>query len=129
MAGLFGTQWKLTPHNSTFSANFNPSNEARQYDQLENGYKLTVSGTQKGSPYKWSYTAYYDNKPHAVEGRDDVDAITIYKYGDNITGGWFTKNGETVAAYARILAGNTLTVIASGRREGSPYFDTIRYST
>jgi hypothetical protein len=39
-----------------------PATETRRYEQVGDGYKLTVSGTRDGKPYSWSYTAQYDGK-------------------------------------------------------------------
>jgi hypothetical protein len=86
---LFGKTWNMQPQASVFSAGFNPANETRLYEQRENGYKLTVSGTHNNQPYQWSYEAYYDGNPYPVVGRTDVDAITICKLNDSETGGFF----------------------------------------
>ena len=125
---IFGKEWKLDAGKTTFTSTFKPNQETRKYDELQNGYTLTVKGTNQGKPYQWSYTAYYDGKPHAVTGRDDVDSIIIYTYGNGLTGGWFLKDGKTVAAYQR--GGSlALEVTAGGLRpDGSVYFDTIQYS-
>jgi hypothetical protein len=86
---LFGKTWNMQPQASVFSAGFAPANETRLYEQQENGYKLTVSGTHNSRPYQWSYQAYYDRNPHPVVGRTDVDAITIVKLSDSETGASF----------------------------------------
>ncbi|MER8394127.1 hypothetical protein NKH10_19755 [Mesorhizobium sp. M1340] len=129
MPNLFGTEWKLESRKSIFTSGFSPNTETRKYDELENGYTLAVRGTEGGKPYQWKYTAFYDGKPHKVEGRDDVDSITIFKDGSNETGGWFTKDGVTVAGYRRAVEASALVVTAGGRRpDGTAYFDTIRYN-
>src|ERR1043165_9909556 len=101
---LFGKTWKSDVNKSVFSTSFRPSSESRLYEERPNGYKLTVSGEHEGKQYKWHYEAYHDGKKHPVHGRDDVDAIEIYRVNDRITLGFFTKNDATVAAYQRVLS-------------------------
>lgn len=95
-----------------------------------NGYKLTVTGTRDGQPYAWNYTALYDGKPHPVQGRLDVDAITAYRINDKITVGFFTKSGLAGGPYSRFVAddGRSLTVWAGGRNaNAAPYFGVLHY--
>ena len=102
------------------------------YEEIPNGYKLTVQGTRNGVAYTWGYTALYDGRPHPVTGRDDFDAITAYKVDQYITLGNFTKAGIDVAGYQRggNAAGTALKVIASGKRlDGSTYFDVMQYTS
>jgi hypothetical protein len=127
---LFGAQWRSTNSKSIFTSNFRPSQESRRYDELDNGYTLTVQGEQAGQQYTWTYTAYYDGRAHPVAGRDDVDSIIISKDNDDVTSGWFLKDGVVVAGYQRGGGGSPeLVVTAGGRRlDGSTYFDTIHYT-
>lgn len=129
---LFGKTWKMDPGASLFSADFKPSVETRVYEERDNGYKLTVSGAQGGKAYEWWYEAFHDGKSYPVHGREDVDAITIYKLSDTFTCGFFTKGPNQMPGgpYARKLdaAQNILTVEAAGRRpDGSPFYDVITY--
>jgi hypothetical protein len=128
---LFGKTWKMNAGSSLFSTDFRPAQETRLYEERPNGYKLTVSGTQNGKPYSWWYEAYHDGRSYPVHGRDDVDAITIFKLSDTHTCGFFTQRETEGGAYARKLdiAKNTLTVQAGGRHaDGSPYFDVTSYT-
>lgn len=124
---LFNVSWALIPNRSKFSiAEWNPTNEARLYEEVPGGYKLTVTGTNQGISYQWGYTALYDGNDHPVHGRADVDAIEAYKINDQITVGFFKKNGEEVAGYKRGLSvdGKSLQVVASGINDkDTPYFD------
>jgi len=127
---LFGKTWNMNGAASIFSAAVKPNTETRKYEEIPNGYKLTVSGTRNGQRYSWGYTALYDGKPHAVTGRDDVDAITAYRCDDQVTVGFFTNKGVDGGAYGRAtLDGRNLKVIAAGKdASGSPYFDVIQYT-
>lgn len=128
---LFGKTWKMNPARSVFStAAFKPQQETRLYEEIPNGYKLTVNGSNNGIPYSWNYTALYDGKPHPVNGRLDVDAITIYKINQNITVGFFTKGAADGGPYSRSVSadGKSLSVQAAGRHvDGSPFYDVIQY--
>ena len=130
---LFDTTWNLVKPNSRFTTqSWNPDSESRLYEEIPGGYKLTVSGTKAGVPYPWDYTAIYDGNDHPVNGRPDVDAIEAYKVNDQITIGFFKKNGIEVAAYKRGLSsdGKSLSVVASGiNTDGTIYFDVIEYDT
>ncbi|OYU50074.1 MAG: hypothetical protein CFE31_00470 [Rhizobiales bacterium PAR1] len=128
---LFGVEWKIDNGKSIFSSNFSPNFETRFYEQLENGYKLTVKGSKAGKSYEWGYTAYYDGKDHPVYGREDVDAIEPYKVNDHVTIGFFKKAGVYGGPYARKLdtSGNSLTVQTVGKNpDGSVFFDVITYN-
>jgi hypothetical protein len=128
---LFGKIWKLNQKKTVFSTNFRPNTETRLYEDLPNGYKLTVEGISSGQPYKWWYIAMYDDNPHAVHGRADVDAITIYRVNERITFGFFEKNGESGGPYGRRLSldGHSLLVDAAGRHpDGSPFYDVLHYN-
>lgn len=128
---LFGVLWEMRPGESAFSGSFIPTKETRQYEEMDNGYKLTVEGTHNGKPYSWGYTAQYDGKPHAVHGRTDVDSIIAYRVNDRVTFGVFQKGGVEGGSYARGVSedGKRLTVQAGGIDDkGKPYFDVIRYS-
>jgi hypothetical protein len=128
---LFGRDWRLDRGRSDLSVtSFNPTQETRRYEEIQNGYKLTVTGTSGGRNYSWNYTALYDGQPHPVQGRDDVDAITAYRINDRITVGFFTKNAVAGGAYARFVSadGKHLTVTAGGKNaNGEPYFDVLHY--
>lgn len=129
---LFGKIWKMVPNASVLSTDFKPNQETRLYEERENGYKLTVQGELNGRKYSWYYEAFHDGKPYPVVGRDDVDAITIYKLSDTFTCGFFTKGPQQMPGgpYARKLdvIKNTLTVEAAGRRTGGePFYDVIIY--
>jgi len=128
---LFGTKWKMDPAKTIFSTDFSPSTETRLYEEIPNGYKLTVEGTHKGAAYRWGYTAVYDGQGHPVYGRNDVDSITAYKVDDKVTIGLFKQNTVDGGAYARILADDSKTLIvqAAGRNaNGMPYYDVTTYS-
>lgn len=126
---LFGKKWTSNIEKSTFSTNWKPETETRLYEQLENGYKLTVSGTSNNKPYEWGYTAYYDEKSHPVYGREDVNSIEIYKVNDRITVGFFASSDGPGGPYGRFVSedGKTLTVQTVGRHNGQVYFDVLHY--
>jgi len=126
---LFGKQWKMSRAASAFSTAFSPETETRLYEERPNGYKLTVSGVHGGKEYSWGYEAYHDGKPYPVHGRDDVDSITIFRLNDARTVGFFELAGSVAGPYARRLSddGNSLTVEAAGRRDGTPFYDVINY--
>lgn len=128
---LFDVTWNLVKSKSNFTTqSWNPDSESRLYKEVPGGYKLTVNGTKAGEPYSWDYTAIYDGKDHPVNGRADVDAIEAYKVNDQITIGFFKKDGHEVAAYKRGLSfdGKSLSVVASGiNTDGTIYFDVIEY--
>ena len=135
---LYGKIWNMVADASLFSSSFVPDRENRVYEERENGYKLTVSGTAKDKNYLWQYEAYYDGKPYPVIGRSDVDAITIYKLSDTFTVGFFTKtigagpNFVPGGPYARRPSadGKTLVVEAAGRNaDGTPFYDVITYTS
>ena len=128
---LFGKNWKLDPGRTIFSTAFTPAQETRLYEDLPNGYKLTVNGVHNGTPYQWGYTAFYDGQPHPVYGRADLDSITAYRIDDKITIGFFSQKGVDGGAYARKLSddGKTLSIQAAGRdASGKPYYDVITYT-
>ncbi|WP_395459818.1 hypothetical protein ACHMW5_35940 (plasmid) [Azospirillum melinis] len=128
---LFGKTWKMNPSASMFSTNFTPESETRLYEEIDGGYKLTVSGNHNGTPYSWNYTALYDGKPHKVNGRKDVDSITIYKVNDRITIGFFEQDRLPGGPYARRISedGSKLLVEAAGRHpDGTPFYDMIEYT-
>jgi hypothetical protein len=127
---LFGKEWTLDSGRSLFSSAFQPATETRHYEQVGDGYKLTVSGMHNGHPYEWGYTAQYDGSDHPVYGRADVDAIEAYRINDLITIGFFKKAGVLGGAYARFVGEDdkSLTVQASGKQEdGTVYYDVIIY--
>jgi hypothetical protein len=127
---LFNIEWKLDREKSLFSALQDPPTETRFYEELKNGYKLTVRGGSGENAYEWGYTAFYDGQDHPVYGRDDVDAIEPYKVNDQITIGFFKKNGIYGGPYARkeSLDGRELTVQTVGRSaDGSVFFDVREY--
>ena len=127
---LYDTKWTLNKGSSIFSTGWSPDTETRLYEEVPGGYKLTVSGSHKGKPYSWNYTAKYDGKDHPVHGRPDANAIEAYKVNDRITIGFFKKNAVPAGPYARKLSedGKTLTVQTVGRRDdGSVYFDVVEY--
>src|SRR5215469_1425114 len=97
---LFGKTWNMNPGTSLFSTSFKPAQETRLYEELPNGYKLTVSGNHQGTPYSWNYTAYYDGKKHPVHGRPDVNGIKIYKLDEHNTVGFFFKDDEFGGPYS-----------------------------
>jgi hypothetical protein len=70
---LFGKSWQMNPEMTSWSTEFAPQEETRVYEEIPNGYKLTVSGVHNGEEYSWHYSAEYDGQPHPVHGRDDVD--------------------------------------------------------
>jgi hypothetical protein len=127
---LFSKTWKMDPERSEFSAEFAPNSETRLYEEIDNGYELTVTGIVDGSEYSWNYTARYDGKPHPVHGREDVDSITIFKIDDRTTVGFFKRALMPGGPYARTVSedGSELLVEAAGRHpDGSPFYDVIRY--
>ena len=127
---LLGKKWKMDLAKSSFSTEFVPASETRLYEEVPNGYRLTVSGVHKGKPYSWGYTAHYDGKPHPVQGRNDVDSITIYRVNDRITVGFFKKGLVEGGPYARTVSddGRSLIVEAAGRDvHGRPFYDVIAY--
>jgi hypothetical protein len=127
---LFGKTWRMDSAKSLFSSNFAPSEETRLYEEVDNGYKLTVSGVHNGQPYSWHYTALYDGQPHPVVGRADVNSITIHRISDRITVGFFKKDLVPGGPYARFLSDDlqTLTVEAAGRNDdGSAFYDVTEY--
>lgn len=127
---LFGKAWKMSPDRSTFSTSFAPTEETRTYDEVDNGYKLTVTGVHDGKEYSWNYTAKYDGEPHPVYGRDDVDSITIHRISDRVTVGFFKQGLVPGGPYARFVSedGQALTVEAAGRHpDGTPFYDVIEY--
>lgn len=127
---LYGKVWKMDPEASQFSTAFAPSEETRAYEEVGNGYKLTVTGVHEGKEYSWHYTAQYDGKPHPVYGREDVDSIIIYKLDDRHTAGFFRKGLMPGGPYARGVSddGQALTVEAAGRHtDGAPFYDVIEY--
>jgi hypothetical protein len=127
---LFNVNWTMNKGKSQFSAGWDPDTENRKYEEIPNGYKLTVSGTHNNHPYLWQYTAKYDGKDHRVTGRADVDSIQAFRVNNDITLGFFKKVGVFGGSYARIVSsdGRTLTVLAAGKREdGTVYFDVIEY--
>jgi hypothetical protein len=129
---LFDKTWSLQPDLSRFSALVAPDSETRVYENLDNGYKLTVSGTREGQTYEWGYTAYYDGDPHPVHGREDVDSIRIFKLDARRTVGLFDQGGSPGGPYARVVSedGSQLTVEAAGRNaDGSAFYDVIAYNT
>lgn len=130
--GLFGKNWTMNRGQSILGlGSHNPDSETRLYQEVENGYSLTVTGSKGGNPYQWGYVALYDGQPHPVYGRQDVDAITAYKISDKITIGFFTNNAVPGGPYARFVSddGNSLVVWAGGRNaNGAPYFDVIKYA-
>ena len=128
---LFDKNWQMNSGKSLYSTGFRPDEESRLYEERPNGYKLTVSGTHDGKRYEWGYEAYHDGKPYPVHGRDDVDAITIYKLSDRRTVGFYTKAEQPGGPYARRLSedGRTLVVEAAGRRDGAPFYDVIHYTS
>jgi hypothetical protein len=131
-SALFGKSWNMNRGASTFAAGSAPDTETRKYEEIPNGYTLTVSGQLNGRPYSWGYTALYDGQPHSVTGRDDVDAITAYRVDDYVTLGIFSKVGIDGGSYSRRVSvdGRSLEVIAAGRAaDGSPYFDVIHYTS
>ena len=79
---LIGKTWKINAGASLFSTSFRPAQKTRLYEERPNGYKLTVSGSHNRKPYSWGYEAYHDGKPYPVHGREDVDAITIFRLSD-----------------------------------------------
>lgn len=126
---VFGQNWDMNTAASVFTA-WRPDSETRLYEQVGQGYKLTVTGTRNGQPYKWGYTATTDGKPCPVHGRPDVDMIVKHVVNNLITVGSFTKDGKIVAEYRRATSqdGKELTVVVSGRApEGGAYFDVLRY--
>jgi hypothetical protein len=128
--GLFGKTWKLDQGPSIFTVGFNPTSETRLYEKLDNGYKLTVSGTEGGKPYSWNYTAFYDGKRHPVTGRSDVDSIEIYELSEYRTAGFFYLGDQPAGAYNRKVeaSASELVVEAAGRRPGGgAYYDVINY--
>lgn len=129
---LFGVRWQMDSNASLFSLGSPPAaQETRHYEEVPNGYRLTVDGSRGGQRYNWGYTALYDGADHSVTGRPDVDAIQAFIANDRITIGFFKKNGVDVAGYQRVLSadGNTLKVFASGKRsDNSTYFDVISYT-
>jgi len=127
---LFQKDWKMDPRASSFSTSFTPDSETRLYEERENGYKLTVTGSLNGEEYAWGYTAEYDGEPHPVHGREDVDSITIHKINDRITVGFFRKGLMPGGPYARTVSedGQELMVEAAGRHaDGTPFYDVIQY--
>jgi hypothetical protein len=127
---LFDVNWSLESSRSKFSvAGWNPAHETRLYEEVRGGYKLTVKGTNQGTPYQWGYTALYDGKDHPVHGRPDIDSIEAYRVNDRITIGFFKKDGAEVAMYKRgLLSEKSLQVVASGLDEkGAAYFDVVEY--
>lgn len=127
---LFGIEWKLDAGLSILSSGEAPESETRLYEELENGYKLTVMGESQGRNYEWGYTAFYDGHDHAVYGREDVDAIEPYRINDHITIGFFKKDSIYAGPYARKenLTGDQLTVQTVGRNaDGSVFFDVKEY--
>jgi hypothetical protein len=131
MDKLFGVTWEVDPGISRFSADWKPDRETRSYEALDNGYKLTVSGSHLGRPYSWGYTAYYDGKKYPVSGRPDVDSIEIYRINDRITVGFFSKDNIPGGPYSRFVSedGKTLEVQSVGHRaDGSVFFDVLHYA-
>ncbi|MCX5497868.1 hypothetical protein OSH11_24435 [Kaistia dalseonensis] len=132
---LFGKTWHMNSGASIFSSDFKPATETRLYEERDNGYKLTVSGSNNGNYYQWWYEAYHDGKSYPVHGRSDVSAITIYRISDKITVGFFEKEvspGVMMPGgpYARKLSadGTSLEVQAAGRNsDGTAFFDVINY--
>jgi hypothetical protein len=128
---LFGADWNMDSGASIFSVGSPPDTETRRYDEIPNGYTLTVTGRRGGRDYTWGYSALYDGQPHPVTGRDDIDAIIAYRVNESVTVGIFSKVGADGGAYARQTTsdGSGLKVIASGKRtDGSTYFDVIQYT-
>ncbi len=107
---LFGVNWRQHRGTSLFSLGISQDTETIDYEEIPNGYKLTVTGTRGGQPYTWGYTALYDGVDHPVSGRPDVISIQAYKVNDNITLGFFKQNRIDGGAYARIVSadGNSL---------------------
>ena len=130
---LFGKNWILNLRAFEFPSSHlvGDGGETRRYDEVPNGYRLTVNGTRNRQSYSWGYTALYDGQPHPVTGRDDIDSIVAYRVNELITIGFFSKGGDDRGvAYQRILSsgGDHLKIIASGREaNGSPYFDVLQY--
>jgi hypothetical protein len=127
---LYGKTWKMDPEASHYSTAVAPSEETRVYDEIENGYTLTVTGAHDGKKYSWHYTALYDGQPHPVHGRADVDSIVIYKLDDQHTAGLFSKGLRPAGPYIRNVSedGRSLTVEAAGRNvDGAPFYDVIEY--
>src|SRR5689334_15001456 len=118
---LFDVNWTLDNAKSRFSTDWSPETETRLYEETEDGYRLTVSGTHNGKPYKWGYTAKYDGKNHPVYGRSDVDAIEAYRVNDRITIGFFKKTGTDSPGgpYSRKISedGKKLQVQTVGTRD------------
>ena len=128
--GLFGVKWTMAKAKSRFSAEWSPGEETRLYEEVPGGYRLTVSGTHKGKPYSWGYTALYDGQDHKVWGRPDADAIEAYRINDRITIGFFKKNAMPGGPYARNISadGKSLQVQTVGHTaDGTVYFDVIEY--
>jgi hypothetical protein len=48
---LLGGTWTMKPDRSLLSAPVKPTNETREYEQVGDGYKLTVSGVHNGESY------------------------------------------------------------------------------
>jgi hypothetical protein len=127
---LFGQTWKADINRSLFTGTLAPTFETRLYEERPNGYKLTVSGELNGKPYQWHYEAYQDGKKYPVYGRDDVDAIEIYRLNESMTVGFFSKEFLPGGPYKRTLSadGKSLQVEAAGRdAAGRPYFNVIEY--
>jgi hypothetical protein len=129
--GLFNVEWKLNKGMSALGiGSIVPDFETRLYQELPNGYSLTVTGAKNGQPYQWGYKAFYDGKEYPVYGRQDVDAITAYRLDDRNTVGFFTHNQLAGGPYSRKLSedGKQLVVWAAGRGvTGAPYFDVLHY--
>jgi hypothetical protein len=127
---LFDRQWQMDPAVSSFTRGYQPRSESRLYEAIDNGYKLTVSGSLDGQDYEWGYIALYNGEAHPVRGRDDVDSIRIFKLDDRRTIGLFEKALSPGGPYARTVSedGSQLVVEAAGRRvDGSPFYDVITY--
>ncbi len=122
--------WTIDNDASIFSALWKPDAEIRHYESIgQDGYRLTVSGTHNGKSYRWGYTAFYDGHDHPVLGRDDVDSISCYRVNDNISIGFFKKDGIFCGPDARKISkdGKTLTIQTVRRNNGNVYFDVIEY--
>lgn len=130
---LFNKDWKADVKASSFTSTKKLTKEKRLYERIENGYKLTVSGTNPdGTVYEWGYTALKDGEKFPVYGREDVDSIIAHKVTEEITIGDFYKDGNLVGAYQRNMSkdGKSLTVIFAGvDKDTKPYFDVIKYVT
>jgi hypothetical protein len=72
-----------------------------------------------------------DDETFPICCKEDTDSIIAHKVTEEITIGFFLKEGQIGAIYKRKLSadGKSLTAIFSGiDKENKPYFNVIEYS-